>query len=112
MASKRAAQLFGARSNASVIGRQTTQLSFTTARAFSIVPKPQTVNASQSRTVIVGNAARLQATPVQKRWHSQAPNDLKQNKVYEFDDVRLYMLSQFRSTCGTPFSENNAFSSE
>jgi len=41
--------------------------------------------------VTVGGAARFQATPVQKRWHSQAPNDLKQNKLYQFDDV-LHIL--------------------
>ncbi|KAI4663039.1 uncharacterized protein J4E79_004351 [Alternaria viburni] len=91
MASKRAAQLLGVRSNASVIGRQPTRLSFNTARAFSIAPRSQNTSISQSRTVAVGGAARLQATPAQKRWHSQAPNDLKQNKLYQFDDV-LHIL--------------------
>ena len=93
MASKRAAQLLGIRSNASVIGRQPTRLSFNTARAFSIAPRSQNTSISQSRTVVVGGAARLQASPAQKRWHSQAPNDLKQNKLYQFDDVRLAFIS-------------------
>jgi hypothetical protein len=92
MASKRAIQLFGVRSNASVIGRHTTRLSFNTARAFSITPKPQNAHVSQRRAVVVGSVSRLQATPVQKRWHSQTPNDLKQTKVYQFDDVRYVLL--------------------
>ncbi|KAL1795636.1 hypothetical protein ACET3X_005860 [Alternaria dauci] len=91
MATQRAAQLFAARSTASVIGQRTTRLAFTTARTFSIAPNSQRVNASKSRAVGVESAARLQATPVQKRWHSQAPNDLKQNKLYQFDDV-LHIL--------------------
>ncbi|KAB2105039.1 hypothetical protein AG0111_0g6674 [Alternaria gaisen] len=91
MASKRAAQLFGARSNASVIGQRTTRLSFTTARAFSIAPNSPTANDLKSRSVVVESAGRLQAIQAQKRWHSQAPNDLKQNKLYQFDDV-LHIL--------------------
>ncbi|CAN9117966.1 unnamed protein product [Alternaria alternata] len=91
MASKRAAQLFGARSNASVIGQRTTRLSFTTARAFSIAPNSPTANALKSRSVVVESAGRSQAIQAQKRWHSQAPNDLKQNKLYQFDDV-LHIL--------------------
>lgn len=92
MASKRAAQLFGARSNASVIGQRTTRLSFTTARAFSIAPNSPTANVLKSRSVVVESAGRLQAIQAQKRWHSQAPNDLKQNKLYQFDDVRLLIM--------------------
>jgi hypothetical protein len=73
-------------------------LSFNTARAFSIAPKSQNTHVSQSRAVVVGSTSKLQATTVQKRWHSQTPNDLKQTKVYQFDDVRYVLL--FRDSFG------------
>lgn len=41
---------------------------------------------SQNRAAL-GGFSRPQAAIVQKRWHSQAPSDVKLNKVYEFDDI-------------------------
>lgn len=86
MASRRSVQLLGARSNASVIGRQTSRLSFNTTQAFSLVSRQQHTYVSQNRAAL-GGFSRPQAAIVQKRWHSQAPSDVKLNKVYEFDDI-------------------------
>jgi hypothetical protein len=92
MASKRAIRLFGAGANASVIGRQTSRMSFNATQAFSLALRKQHTCALQSRVSILGNTSTLQVAPVQKRWHSQKPANL--NKVYQFDDVsRLYAIS-------------------
>lgn len=87
MASKRAVQLFGARSNTSVIGRQTSRLSFNTAYTFSLASRQQHTCVSQNRVAAPRGPSRLQVATVQKRWHSQAPSDVQLNKVYQFEDV-------------------------
>lgn len=92
MASKRAVQLFSARANASVVGRQTSRPSFAVTRAFSLAPRSQPIYVSESRASGLGNSVRLHVAPAQKRWHSQTPDDLKKNKVYQFDDVSFCLL--------------------
>ena len=89
MASKRAVQLFGAHANASIVARQTPRLSSNVVRAFSLASRKQNTCTSQRGAAVAGGAPRLQAAPVQKRWHSQKPSNL--NKVYQFEDV-LHIL--------------------
>ncbi|KAF1836448.1 Rhodanese-like protein [Decorospora gaudefroyi] len=89
MATRRALQLLGARSSASLIGRQTSRSGFfNAARALSAALPSQ--NASEGRNGSFGKC--VEGTSMQqKRWHSRAPEDLKQNKVYQFEDV-LHIL--------------------
>ncbi|KAF1942272.1 Rhodanese-like protein [Clathrospora elynae] len=90
MASKRAVQLLGARSNASVTSRQVSRFSVNLVRAFSVTPPSRCVGALDWMSV-TGRAERTKAANGQQRWHSRAPDNLKGNKVYDFDDV-LHIL--------------------
>jgi hypothetical protein len=87
MASKRAfQQLVNARTT-SVIGRQTPRASVNVARAFSGATRVQWKSA-ESRAVLGSvEKGKLNGFIGQKRWHSRAPEDLKDIKKYEYDDV-------------------------
>jgi hypothetical protein len=87
MASKRAFQQLVSARTTSVIGRQTPRVSINIARAFSGAARVQWKSA-ESRAVLSNvEKGKLNGIVGQKRWHSRAPEDLKDIKKYEYDDV-------------------------
>ena len=100
MASKQAVRALASRSSvsSSTIGRQASRVSFNTTRAFSVAPPSQVFfkDLGNGRHAVSGvSGGGPSYTAVHKRWHSRAPEDLKQNKVYQFDDVRPFLFLPF-----------------